>query len=293
MNPPIRVAFTSTRTGLSAACRAAIMVLILSATGVLILRAARPAPDFDALYLAATADDLGAFAEQVERMPDVNARDPLGFTPLMVASSLGRARAVEMLVDRGAAVDLPHPQLGTPLMLALSNGHAEAARILLARGADVNAVCDGFDPLTSAARADRPDCLVLVLEAGADVNRAGRRCNPLTLAVREGQVELLRPLLEAGADPNAPNADGTTPLFEAVERQATRAARLLLVAGANADHAGPFGLTPRAVAQRLGHDEMLEPHGPECDDGDIRDGHGGAETRGDHAIVLQQLPGAQ
>ena|SRR5687768_11505254 len=258
MKSLIREKLASARARASAAGRRAGVILIVLALGVLIVREARPAPDVGAVYQAAATNDLGAFAEQVARMPDVDARDPLGFTPLMIAASVGRVRAVELLLDRGASVDLSHRDLGTPLMLALSNGHAEVARLLLARGADVNARCGGFDPLTSAARAWAPDCLEIVLAAGAEVNRADRHDNPLTLAVREEEVDGLRRLLEAGADPNLPNADGTTPLSDAVDQHAASAALLLLAAGADPDHVGPSGLTPRSVARQLGRAEMIE-----------------------------------
>ena len=254
---------TASRAGAAALRCGLVVLVVLLAAGALVIRAAHLATDVEALHRAAAGDDLDALATQVARVPDLDARDPSGFTPLAVAARHGRTAAVEMLLSRGAAVDAAHPALGTPLMLALSNGHAEAARVLLAGGADVHAQHDGYDALASAVRGNCPECLELVLGAGADPCTAGRRCNVLTLAAHDAGVAVLRRLLEAGANPNLPDSDGTTPLFAAVDCQSAEAARALLGAGADADHAAPGRPSARALARHLGRGDLVAPRLPE------------------------------
>jgi len=235
----------------------ALLPLVL-VVGVLFVRGAPCTPDPNALYTAASSDDLEAFRAALARLPSINTRDHLDYTPLAAAADLGRRDAVALLLEAGADVDAGHPQLGTPLMLALRNGHAGIARDLLEHGADVHVLCYGFDPLASAVRMDNSECLQVVLAAGADPRATGRRYNVLALAVGDSDVEILRRLLAAGADPNRPDVDGATPLVDAVECDAVESARLLLLAGADSARAGPGGRTPRSVAQQRNCEGMLK-----------------------------------
>src|SRR5688572_26569754 len=230
-----------------AAAGVALLPLALVA-GVLCVRGAAWMSDPNALYWAATKDDLAAFRAALARLPDIDTRDHLDFTPLALAATFGRRDAVALLLESGAAVDAGHPQLGTPLMLALRNGHAGVARDLLEHGADVRVLCWGLDPLACAVRTDGGECVNLILAAGADLYATGRRYNVLTLAAGDSDVEILRLLLAAGADPNLPDEDGTTPLVHAAECDAVESARLLLQAGADPAWAPADGRTPRSVA---------------------------------------------
>lgn len=245
-----------TRAGVSARTAGVVLLPIVLIVGVLIVGGAPWAGDSDALYVAASRDDLDAFRKALARLPNLDTRDRLDYTPLAVAAAYGRGDAVEMLLAGGAAVDAGHPQLGTPLMLALANGHAEIARVLLKRGADVNVQCEGWDPLASAVRSNTLECVKLVLAAGADPHYDGRRYNVLTVAVDD--IQILRYLLAAGADPNLPDADGNTPLINAVESDAPESARLLLLAGADSSCSGPDGRTPCVVARQRDCPAMLK-----------------------------------
>ncbi len=73
---------------------------------------------------------------------DVNARDRIGITPLLLAcgkSTQGYKEIAEMLIKKGAVINI-RDRLGyTPLLLALSGGMAGIAELLIERGADVYA----------------------------------------------------------------------------------------------------------------------------------------------------------
>ena len=235
-----------------------LVIPILFVAAVIVERRGRSLADAGALYAAASSPDPRVMREAVAGLAELDARDHCGYTPLGLMAAYGRRDAIEMLLHRGAAVDAPHPLLGTPLMLALRNGNVEIARALLARGADANVCCDGFDPLGSAVASNDLECVKTVLAAGADPHATGRRFSLLTLAVQSADVSVMRALLTEGVDPNVCDADGTTPLINAVESDATECARLLIAAGADISRAGPGGHTPRGVAQRRGCGAMLE-----------------------------------
>lgn len=71
---------------------------------------------------------------------DINARDRMGITPLLLAcgkSTQSYREIAEMLIKKGALINV-HDVLGyTPLLLSLSGGSVEIAELLITRGADV------------------------------------------------------------------------------------------------------------------------------------------------------------
>lgn len=71
---------------------------------------------------------------------DVNARDKLGLTPLLVACgkpTSGYRTIAEALIIRGALVNVRDRLGNTPLLLSLSGGTMDIALLLIERGADV------------------------------------------------------------------------------------------------------------------------------------------------------------
>ena len=74
-----------------------------------------------------------------------------GWTAAMYAARQGAGEAVAALADAGADLNATDPDGATPLVLAVINGHARVAVLLLARGADPN-IADrtGMTPLYAA-----------------------------------------------------------------------------------------------------------------------------------------------
>ena len=71
---------------------------------------------------------------------DVNARDRLGLTPILVACgkpSHGFRSITERLIARGADINGRDPMGNTPLILAISGGMFDIAEVLVERGAEV------------------------------------------------------------------------------------------------------------------------------------------------------------
>lgn len=92
---------------------------------------------------------------------DVNARDKLGLTPLLVACGKpthGYRTIAEALIIRGAYVNVRDRLGNSPLLLSLSGGVADIAILLVEHGADhLAATRKGETALSLAQNIDTPD----------------------------------------------------------------------------------------------------------------------------------------
>jgi 26S proteasome non-ATPase regulatory subunit 10 len=66
--------------------------------------------------------------------PDVQARDAMGWTPLIIAAAAGQVEAVTALLDAGAKVDATNDKGQTALHYAASKGNTSVR-------ADVRVLC--------------------------------------------------------------------------------------------------------------------------------------------------------
>jgi tankyrase len=97
---------------------------------------------------------------------DVNARDLMGLTPLLLAcgkSTRGYKEIAELLIKKGASINV-RDRLGfTPLLLSLSGGVAGIAELLINRGADVYALTrNGESALSLAEKAGNTKIVALL-----------------------------------------------------------------------------------------------------------------------------------
>ena len=111
---------------------------------------------------------------------DIEARDPQGYTPLILASYNGQAKATDLLLAQGASPDAPDRTRGnTSLMGVDFKGYGEIADRLLDAGADPHAT-----------------------------NKAGQTA--LMMAAMFGHGGIVDRLLEMDADPLAVDAAGNS-----------------------------------------------------------------------------------
>ncbi|UNI16985.1 hypothetical protein JDV02_003367 [Purpureocillium takamizusanense] len=204
-------------------------------TGASVLAIAVEAPD---TTMASLLLDAGA-------KPD--SKTIYGTTVLADALSRGGGRrldAARLLLDRGAKGD-KQDMYGQPLLIGvikdprLSAADKEdlCAR-LLANGASADARDASHDVAAPchALEADLPGVLAALLAYGAKTKhkmRGGGGDEPMLLwAADRGRADAARALLDHGADPDAADAQGRTPLLQALVRQDWDMVRLLRGGGA-------------------------------------------------------------
>ncbi|MGH8502589.1 MAG: quinoprotein dehydrogenase-associated putative ABC transporter substrate-binding protein [Gammaproteobacteria bacterium] len=139
---------------------------------------------------------------------------------------------LEKWLENGADID-------QELANAVLASDLQRTRFLAAHGADVNQQdTQGYAPLHQAASARDSDMIALLLELGADPDaRDDDGWTPLMHAAFRDHVPSIKLLAKSGGDLEATTPDGYTALTLAVGEHKFWAARALLKAGANADHA--------------------------------------------------------
>lgn len=101
---------------------------------------------------------------------DVNEKDKLGLTPLMVACgkpTFGYREVAETLIRKGAHINVRDALGYTPLLLALSGGTIDIAELLINKGADITVrTRKGDTPLSLAQQAQCTEIVDLLISKG-------------------------------------------------------------------------------------------------------------------------------
>ncbi len=104
---------------------------------------------------------------------NVDERNDIGQTPLMLASATGNLEEAKGLLEKNASVNLVDHEGHSALFFATfcGNGHPEIIKALLRAGADVNLADNtGRTPLMHACQQGKLEIVNLLIDANADVN---------------------------------------------------------------------------------------------------------------------------
>ena len=153
---------------------------------------------------------------------DIDRKDALGFSPLILASVSGALATVKMLVEAGVDVRATHKGKLTCLSLAVYGGETDTVRYLAGLPeVDLNHKCTA---LHYAAKQKHADVVQVLIDAGADFQ--GR--SPLHLASRAGELTTVKMLVKAGADVHATDDNRDTCLTLAAYNGHTDTVRYLV-----------------------------------------------------------------
>jgi len=99
---------------------------------------------------------------------EVDARDEIGKTPLIIAADKGYFPIVQLLIQNGADINAQHNLQWTALMFAAGNGHSTIVKLLVENGANINLVSKSdYTALILASAAGYAEIVDLLLEKRA------------------------------------------------------------------------------------------------------------------------------
>ena len=161
---------------------------------------------------------------------------PLNSRFLVAARNLD-GPAMERMLREGANVNARNRLGETALVVVLKKDRTDLAQALLAAGADVNvAAVNGITPLMAAAYGGHTDMVRILLDKGSAVGATDQlKKNAMTYAAGEGHTAVVKLLLARGVDPNAAYEHGLTALMWAAGYGRVETMRALLDAGARSD----------------------------------------------------------
>ncbi len=174
---------------------------------------------------------------------------------------------IKQLIAQGANVNAKQDLGRTPLILAAGLGHLRSLEALIAAGADVNASdVSGYTALMIAAsKYTGLDMVNALIRAGANVNIASVRdrfenklgWSPLIFAVRNGSLYVVNALIQAGADVNAEDSYHLTVLDHAIWERDDEKVSALIKAGVNVNAVDGTDQTPLMKAAWQPHQGIV------------------------------------
>jgi ankyrin repeat protein len=167
---------------------------------VLIAFSKSHASAFEAFFRAIERDDAAAVGALLQRGFDPNSRDAEGQPALFLALRQPAPAVAELLwAQPRLQIDAVNPHGETPLMMAALRGNLPWMQRLLERGAPVHR--SGWAPIHYAATGPEPQAVALLLDRGAPVDaRSPNGTTPLMMAARYGSERSVELLVRRGAN---------------------------------------------------------------------------------------------
>ncbi|XP_053326316.1 CARD- and ANK-domain containing inflammasome adapter protein-like [Spea bombifrons] len=213
-----------------------------------------------ALFKAVKMNLSGIINALVDKGAEVNARNDIEYTPLLLAAELGKPEAAQALVEKGAHLDVRTPNQNTALHLAVQGGNVSIAKLLIRKGMNINITGPGDQtPIHVAAFHNKQDIVDVLIDAGANVNAVTKDLvTPLHIASQRGNLDVAQRLLHHRANVNAKDKGSRTPLRLAVDGGNGDLVQLLLNNKSDPNVTDKDKKTPLHVAAAAGQVEMVE-----------------------------------
>lgn len=208
------------------------------------------------LFAAIRENNLQGVASLVSQGADVNAKNKLGFTPLMFSSD---AEIAAYLIKKGAVIDAETANGLNALLMNTTYGTKPMVAVLVEAGADINRVGQfGMTPIMRACSFSKFDSVVYLAAKGANVN----------YEQKDGNTALMMCVVSASTIMKVRrNEQGVVEkddLYGAKMSAALESIRSLVEHGAKLDARqvnlldGSKVATPLGVAIRLNRQEVIE-----------------------------------
>jgi ankyrin repeat protein len=172
----------------------------------------------------------------LEKGADINTKDREGSTPLQNAAAKGHFDIVKLLVEKGSDVNYKDDNGVTPIHFGCMSGNVDLVKYLVEKGADINAVSKiGRKPAVDAVFGGNVEVLKYLESKGVNMKglEAGAGNTPLHIATGRGNIEMLKYFISKGYDVNKKNDASQTPFTWAIGGGNTEILRLFIENGAN------------------------------------------------------------
>lgn len=171
------------------------------------------ASSFNEYFRAVQQDSESTVIALTLRGFDLNTRNEKNEHGLVLALRAGSLKVADFLLTQPSVdVEARNPQGESPLMMAALKGHFAQAQRLIERRAEVNK--PGWTPLHYAASNESPSSEAMVrllLEHHAYIDaESPNRTTPLMMAAHYGSSAVVKLLLDEGADSSIKNEAGLT-----------------------------------------------------------------------------------
>lgn len=197
--------------------------------------------------------------EASDQLPRV---DPDGMTPTCAAAIAGQVHVLKLLVAEGFDFVTPTSIGMAPINVAAEHGHVDVIQLLLENGAPMSPNPAGFFPIHTAAYCGHVEVIKLLMEFGANLDSGGgkNKLRPVSMAVANDQTEAIEFLLDAGADISTYPGQVGTDLHVAASGGTVKALEVLLASDRGYDiHARTsLGDTPLCLAAFNGQSRAAE-----------------------------------
>jgi len=215
--------------------------------------------------------------------------------PILLATVMGDASVVEILVNMGASVHTKGALGVSSLHYAASQGNAAVAEVLLSNGANTNSYDDNsLTPLNYAVLRGQVASVESLLANGADVNaeRPEDKNTNLHIAVGSNHLPVVKLLVAHGAFLEAKNACGHSPLHTGAYYGHEDIVEFLLNHGADVDSLSPSTndtpLLSAVFRDHLSVAKLLIAHGASLNAKDI-DGDTALHLAVEGAVEMVEL----
>nr|CAD7440059.1 unnamed protein product [Timema bartmani] len=190
----------------------------------------------------------------------LDSKNPVGLTPLMLASSRGSLRCVQILLGLGADPNVTDNNGDTALVWAVRNGHGHLMKTLIKT---TNSIEDHRSLLLLAVWSGNTACYKRIVQFNKTFrNLLGVNGESfIHVASKNGHAALLKILLSIIGSRTfvAKPIKGMTPLMLAVKSTSTECVLQLLVFGASVEEFNnEKNVTPLHLATQLGQLEMMQ-----------------------------------
>ncbi|CAC5376411.1 unnamed protein product [Mytilus coruscus] len=192
---------------------------------------------------------------------EIEKKDNLGKTPIILASSKGENQIVELLLQYKANISATDKRGFTALLAASINGFSRTAKVLIENDANICHVDnDGRTALFIACKKGHKKIVKMLIEINQTIINIcdWHHKSPFYIACAEGRLTIANMLCEGGADINLLDEDVKSPIYAACQRGHEKIVQFLLEKNAKIGTSDSHGNLPLHIACKGGYLNIVQ-----------------------------------